>query len=151
MSTANGREKEFLNGGFTEDGNDMDLNKLSSEIISAAIAVHKELGPGLLESVYQSCMVIELFSRNMKVESEVPVPVVYRGVKVNDQGFRLDLVVDDMVIVELKSVDKVQPVHKKQLLTYLRLTGKPLGLLINFNEMKLVEGITRVANDCTPL
>src|SRR5689334_8908644 len=94
----------------------MDINKLSSEIINAAITVHKELGPGLLESVYQSCMIIELFSRKIKVESEVPVPVIYRGVRVNDQGFRLDLVVEDMIVVELKSVDKVQPVHKKQLL-----------------------------------
>ena len=123
----------------------MDINKLSSEIINAAITVHKELGPGLLESVYQSCMIIELFNRKMKVESEVPVPVIYRGVMVNDQGFRLDLIVEDTVVVELKSVDKVQPVHKKQLLTYLRLTNKPLGLLINFNETKLVDGITRVA------
>jgi len=123
----------------------MDINKLSFEIINAAIMVHKELGPGLLESVYQSCMFIELCDRKLRVESEVPLPVIYRGLKVCDQGFRLDLLVEELVVVELKSVDKVQAIHKKQLLTYLRLTGKPLGLLINFNEMKLVEGITRIA------
>jgi hypothetical protein len=92
----------------------MNLNELSSKIISSAINVHKELGPGLLESVYQSCMVI--------------------GSKVNEQGFRLDLLVENTIIVELKAVEKVQPVHKKQLLTYLRLANNPLGLLINFNE-----------------
>jgi GxxExxY protein len=124
----------------------MELNQLSSQIIKAAIAVHKELGPGLLESVYQSCMVIELRTMDMKVESEVPLPISYRGQKVNEEGFRLDLVVEDKVIVELKSVEKVQPVHKKQLLTYLRLANKPLGLLINFNETLLKEGITRIIN-----
>jgi GxxExxY protein len=124
----------------------MQLNDLSSEIINAAITVHKELGPGLLESVYQSCMIYEMFNRKIKVESELKVPVFYRGIKVHEEGFRIDLLVADTIIVELKSVEKVQPVHKKQLLTYLRLMNKPLGLLINFNESKLVEGVTRVAN-----
>ena len=124
----------------------MELNRLSSEIINAAITVHKELGPGLLESVYQSCLLLELDDRGLKVESEIPVPVVYRGVIVNENGFRLDLLVEDDVIVELKSVEKVQPIHKKQLLTYLRLTKKPLGLLINFNDLTLVDGITRIVN-----
>ena len=124
----------------------MELNQLSSQIIKAAINVHKELGPGLLESVYQSCMVIELNDMNIKSESQVPLPVFYRGHKVNEEGFRLDLLVDDFIVVELKSVEKVQPVHKKQLLTYLRLAKKPLGLLINFNESMLKEGITRVIN-----
>jgi GxxExxY protein len=124
----------------------MELNQLSSQIIKAAINVHKELGPGLLESVYQSCMVIELHDMNIKIESQVPLPVFYRGQKVNEEGFRLDLLVDDLIIVELKSVENVQPVHKKQLLTYLRLAKKPLGLLINFNKSMLKEGITRVIN-----
>ena len=124
----------------------MELNQLSSQIIKAAIAVHKELGPGLLESVYQSCMVIELKDMNMKVQAEVPLPIFYRGQKVNEEGFRIDLLVDDLIIVELKSVEKVQPVHKKQLLTYLRLANKELGLLINFNEALLKEGITRIIN-----
>ncbi|MRR06902.1 MAG: GxxExxY protein [Deltaproteobacteria bacterium] len=124
----------------------MDLNRISSEIISAAVAVHRELGPGLLESVYQSCMIVELYQRGFSFESEVAFPVLYRGIKVNEEGFRLDLLVEKSVIVELKSVEKIMPVHQKQLLTYLRLTKKPLGLLINFNATKLVDGITRIAN-----
>jgi GxxExxY protein len=124
----------------------MDLNRLSSQIIKAAITVHKELGPGLLESVYHACMIIELSNMGIKAQSEVMLPVVYRGQKVNGQEFRLDLLVDDEIIVELKSVAKVEPVHKKQLLTYLRLAGKQLGLLINFNEPLLRDGITRIIN-----
>jgi len=124
----------------------MELNQLSSQIIKAAITVHKELGPGLLESVYQACMVIEFKDMNMKVQAEVPLPIFYRGQKVNEEGFRIDLLVEDLIIVELKSVEKVQPVHKKQLLTYLRLANKELGLLINFNEALLKEGITRIIN-----
>ena len=125
---------------------DMDLNTLSSQIIGAAISVHKELGPGLLESVYQSCMVIELEHMGMKVQSELPLPVVYRGRRVNEDGFRVDLLVEDTVVVELKSVERIKDVHKKQLLTYLRLANKPLGLLINFNESLLKKGISRIIN-----
>ena len=124
----------------------MELNKLSSQIIKAAIAVHKELGPGLLESVYHSCMLIELNRMGINTESEVILPVFYRGRKVDGQGFRLDLLVEDSVIVELKSVERVEPLHKKQLLTYLRLADKPLGLLINFNKSLLKDGITRIIN-----
>jgi GxxExxY protein len=124
----------------------MELNKLSSQIIKAAIRVHKELGPGLLESVYQACMVIELKDIGINVQSEVPLPIFYRGQKVNEDGFRLDQLVENTIIVELKSVEKVQDVHKKQLLTYLRLAKKPLGLLINFNETLLKNGITRIIN-----
>jgi GxxExxY protein len=124
----------------------MDLNRLSSQIIKAAITVHKELGPGLLESVYHACMLIELRNMGIKVQSEVMLPIFYRGQKVNGQEFRLDLLVEDEIVVELKSVAKIEPVHKKQLLTYLRLAGKQLGLLINFNEPLLRDGITRVIN-----
>ncbi|MBI4619769.1 MAG: GxxExxY protein [Desulfobacterales bacterium] len=124
----------------------MELNKFSSQIIKAAITVHRELGPGLLESVYQSCMVIELRNMGIKVQSEVPLPIFYRGQRVHEEGFRLDLLIEDTIIVELKSVEKVQGVHKKQLLTYLRLAKKPLGLLINFNEVVLKDGITRIIN-----
>ena len=124
----------------------MKLNQLSLSIIQAAIAVHKELGPGLLESVYQSCIVIELENMGIKFKAQVSMPISYRGKKVDGQGFRLDLLVEDKVIVELKSVEKVEPVHKKQLLTYLRLAGKSLGLLINFNESMLKHGITRIIN-----
>ena len=122
----------------------MDLNQLSAQIIKAAIAIHKELGPGLLESVYQSCMEIELEQMGLEVKPEVGLPVFYRGREIDAQGFRLDLLVEDRIIVELKSVEKVEAVHKKQLLTYLRLAKKPLGLLINFNVPLLKDGITRI-------
>ena len=124
----------------------MEFNQLSSKVIQAAIAVHKELGPGLLESVYQPCILIELENMGIKTQSQVALPIVYRGQKLDGQGFRLDLLVGDTVVVELKSVKKVEAVHKKQLLTYLRLAGKPLGLLINFNEPLLKDGITRIIN-----
>lgn len=124
----------------------MELNKLSSQIIKAAINIHKELGPGLLESVYQSCMVIELSNMGVKVRSEVPLPVFYHGHIVHEEGFRLDMLVEDKIVVELKSVEQVQGVHKKQLFTYLRLAKKPLGLLINSNEILLKNGIVRIIN-----
>jgi len=126
-----------------------ELNQLSSQIIKAAINIHKELGPGLFESVYSACMVIELANMGLNVKSEVPLPVVYRGQTVAEEGFRLDLLVEDTIVVELKSVEKIQPVHQKQLLTYLRLANKPLGLLINFNEPTLSSGVQRILN--TPL
>ncbi len=124
----------------------MDLNQLSSDIIKAAINVHKELGPGLLESVYQVCMAKELLTMGKKVQAEVPVPIYYQNQMVQQEGFRLDLLVDDTIVVELKSVAQIQELYKKQLLTYLRLAEKPLGLLINFNEVLLKDGITRIAN-----
>ena len=124
----------------------MQLNQLSSKTIRAAIAVHKELGPGLLESVYQACMLIELENMGIEVESEVYLPIIYRGKIIEGQAFRLDLVVEEKLVLELKSVHRVEPVHKKQLLTYLRLANKPLGLLINFNETLLKDGITRIIN-----
>ena len=124
----------------------MEINEISSKIIAAAIAVHRELGPGLLESVYQACMLIELNGMRMNVQSEVNLPIIYREQVIEGQIFRLDLLVNEKVIVELKSVTKIEPVHKKQLLTYLRLAQKPLGLLINFNEVLLKDGITRVIN-----
>jgi len=123
------------------------LNQISFNIIAAAIKVHETLGPGLLESVYQKCMVIELRKLGLGVEAEVDLPVIYEGEKITELGFRIDLLVESAVIVELKSVEEVKPVHKKQLLTYLRLAKKDLGLLINFNEVLLKKGIVRVVND----
>ena len=125
---------------------DIELNLLSSKVIEAAINVHKELGPGLFESVYINCLLFELKNMDLEVKSEVLLPVFYHGQKISEEGFRLDLLVEDKIIVELKSVEKIQPVHKKQLLTYLRLANKPLGLLINFNESLLKDGITRIIN-----
>jgi len=124
----------------------MDLNHISSRIIKGAIDVHQELGPGLLESVYQTCMAIELKKAGLRVKNEVPVPIKFRGNEITEQGFRIDLLVEDQIVVELKSVEQVKDLHKKQLLTYLRLAGKPLGLLINFNEVLLKNGITRIIN-----
>ena len=91
----------------------MNLNSISANVIHAAISVHRELGPGLFESVYQDCMLIELENLGMRVQGEVPLPVVYKGQKIRDEGFRIDLIVEDLVIVELKSLEVVQPVHKK--------------------------------------
>ena len=124
----------------------MDLNKISSDVIKAAINVHKELGPGLLESVYQSCMIIELNEMGLNVKAEVPIPIKFRGRNITDQGFKIDLFIEDSLVVELKSVAHIKDIHKKQLLTYLKLASKPLGLLINFNEILLKDGITRIIN-----
>ncbi len=125
---------------------DEKLNELSKRVIGAAIRVHRELGPGLLESVYQRCLFIELQSLGIEAEVEVPVEVKYRGQLIDDMGYRLDLLVEGCLILELKSVETLKPVHKKQLLTYLKITGNRLGLLINFNEVLLCDGITRIAN-----
>ena len=125
----------------------MTINDISNLIINSAINVHRELGPGLFESVYQSCLIIELEEQQLKVKKEVDLPVIYREVVVNEHGFRLDLLVEDKVVIELKSVVKVSPVHIKQLLTYLKLSNKPLGLLINFNENLLKDGVRRVVNN----
>ena len=124
----------------------MELNELSSKVVGAAITVHKELGPGLLESVYQSCLLIELRRMGVRVQSGVPVSVSYRGERITGGGYEMDLVVEDTIIVELKSVEELHPVHEKQLLTYLRLANKPLGLLINFNVVLLKDGVRRVIN-----
>ena len=124
----------------------MQVNQLSSQIIKAAINVHKELGPGLLESVYQACLKIELESMSLMAEAEVYLPVIFKGQIIENESFRIDLLVEDTVVVELKSVEKVKKIHKKQLLTYLRLANKPLGLLINFNEVLLKDGIVRIIN-----
>ncbi len=118
--------------------------ELTHEIIGAAMEVHRTLGPGLLESAYQQCLFHELCLRGLPVAAEVPLPVAYKGVQL-DCGFRLDLVVDDRVILELKAVDALKPIHEAQLLTYLKLAGLRLGLLMNFNCVRLHEGIRRRA------
>jgi GxxExxY protein len=116
--------------------------KLTETIIAAAIEVHRELGPGLLESTYRVCLCHELMLRGLSVQCEMKLPVTYKGVKL-DAGCRVDLLVEGRVIVELKSTDKTLPVHEAQLLTYMRLMGKRVGLLINFNVPLLKDGITR--------
>lgn len=115
---------------------------LTNEILAAAIEVHRVLGPGLLESVYEQCMCRELKLRNVPYECQVPLPLIYKGDRV-EAGFRIDLLVSDQVVVEIKAVEKLLPVHDAQLLTYLKLTKRRVGLLINFNVPLLKEGIRR--------
>ncbi|NES17833.1 MAG: GxxExxY protein [Symploca sp. SIO3E6] len=123
-----------------------EANRLSNKIIGAAIAVHRELGPGLLESASEECLKYELSQQGLQVESQVPQSVIYRGISL-DCGYRLDLLVEDLVIVELKAVESLQPIHSAQLLTYLKLKQRWLGLLINFNVPILKQGIKRLVND----
>ena len=123
----------------------MTENEIARIVVDAAIHVHRALGPGLLESVYERILEHELQKRGLLVERQVPVPVIYDGLTFDD-GFRADLIVSGLVIVELKSIETLAPVHSKQLLTYLKLTGKKLGLLINFGEVLLKNGIHRVVN-----
>lgn len=123
-----------------------ELNKLTEIIIGAAIAVHRELGPGLLESAYQACLEFELVDRGLKVQRQKELPVVYRGLQL-DCGYRLDLLVEDKIILELKSVDRLQPIHEAQVISYLKLSGCKLGLLINFNVRLLRDGIKRIAHN----
>lgn len=121
------------------------VSQVSERVIGGAIEVHRRLGPGLLESAYEACLVWELQRRGLTVATQVPLPIAYGGVKLT-VGYRLDLVVEDTVIVEIKAVDGVLPVHKAQLLSYLRLSGKSVGLLLNFNVTRLKDGLTRVVN-----
>jgi GxxExxY protein len=123
-----------------------ELNALTHDIIGSAIRVHQTLGPGLLESAYAACLEVELRFRRHRVAMKVPVPLVYRDLTL-EVAYWIDMVVDDLVVVELKSVDKLAAVHKMQLLTYLRLASRPVGLLINFNEQVLKDGVKRVIND----
>jgi GxxExxY protein len=121
------------------------LNEISGQIVDAAVKVHSVLGPGLLESVYEVALAYELRKRGFNVDRQRPVPIIYEEI-VFDEGYRLDLLVQDQVIVEIKSLEEVKPVHKKQLLTYLRLQDERVGLLLNFNVDLMKEGITRIAN-----
>ena len=121
------------------------LNNVTSGIIGAAIDVHRALVPGLLESPYKACLAYELIQREMKVEQQKPLPLIYRDVQL-DCGYRIDLLVDDAVIVEIKSVDSLAPIHQAQLLSYLKLSGCEVGLLINFNIKLLKQGMVRMVN-----
>src|SRR3954452_5949893 len=116
--------------------------QLTEQIIGAAIEVHRELGPGLLESAYAECFCHELYLRGLHYQCQLDLPVVYKGLKL-DCGYRLDVIVEDSVIIELKSVEQILPIHQAQLLTYLRLSGKKVGLIINFNVAVLKNGIIR--------
>lgn len=125
----------------------MNINEISGVIVDAAMKVHSVLGPGLLESTYEACLKHELLKkRGLNVASQVMLPVQYDGVAI-DAGYRIDLLVEDAVVIELKAVEKIIPIHEAQLLTYLKLSGKKLGLLLNFNVLHMKDGINRIVNN----
>jgi len=124
---------------------DLHENPISKEIVDAAYTIHTKLGPGLLESVYEVILAYELKKRGLKVQRQLPIPIVWDDIRF-EEGYRIDILVEDKVLVEVKSVASIDRVHKKQLLTYLRLMDKRLGLLINFNDELIRDGISRVAN-----
>jgi len=124
----------------------MNINQLSSKIIGAAIEVHKTLGPGLLESAYEQCLCHELSIQGLLFEKQKPLSIDYKGQKL-DCGYRLDVIVEKEVIIELKSCEKIEPIHKAQLLTYLKLSGLNLGLILNFNVSLMRDGIVRIVNE----
>ncbi len=126
----------------------MTENEIGKQVVDAAVGIHRELGPGLLESVYEVILAHELRQRGLQVERQVPVSIEYQGIKFNE-GFRADLIVEQKVIVELKCVEKLNNAHKKQLLTYLRLTGMRLGYLLNFAEALMKDGVVRTVNHLT--
>lgn len=124
----------------------MTKNEISRIIVDVAFKIHTGLGPGLLESVYEEIMCYELINTGLQIDRQKTIPVVWKQLKM-ELGFRADLIVEDKVIIELKSVEQIAPVHYKQLLTYLRITDLKLGLLINFNEKLIKDGITRIVNN----
>ncbi|MBK8375514.1 GxxExxY protein [Sphingorhabdus sp.] len=123
-----------------------EIDRISGEVIDISIRLHKALGPGLLESVYETLLAARLEQAGFKVARQVPIDIEFEGIRF-DGAFRADIIVSDQLIVEVKSIEKLAPVHAKQLLTYLRLTKQPVGLLINFGGATLVEGIKRLVND----
>jgi GxxExxY protein len=132
-------------GGYRTPAAKARADAVSGEIIGAAIEVHRQLGPGLLESAYRACLVEELRLRGIAHSQELALPIHYRGLYL-EAGYRLDLLVDDLVILELKSVKRLEPIHQAQLLTYLRISGRWLGLLLNFNTDRLRNGLQRMVN-----
>jgi GxxExxY protein len=124
----------------------VEVNEVSGQVVDAAIRVHSVLGPGLLENAYETCLKHELEKRGLQAEQQVGLPIIYDGIKM-DVGYRLDLLVEGCVIVELKAGDRLTPVHEAQLLSYLKLSGKKVGLLINFNVAQLKNGIKRMVNE----
>lgn len=123
-----------------------DIDTISAEVVDACIQLHRELGPGLLESVYELVLAGELSRRNLKVDRQVPIDIEFRGVR-HSAAFRIDILVEDRLVLEIKSVETLSKAHLKQLLTYLRLTRQPVGLLLNFSGATMKEGIRRVVND----
>ena len=124
---------------------EMNENEIGTTLLEAAIQIHRELGPGLLEVVYEVILARELSDRGLRVQRQVPVPIVFKGIRF-DEGFRADIIIENKVLLEIKSVERIVPAHKKQVQTYLRLTGLKLGYLLNFGEAVLKSGITRCVN-----
>jgi GxxExxY protein len=124
---------------------EMNENEIGMMVVDAAIAVHRELGPGLLESVYEAVLADELAARGLSVARQVLVPIIFKGKQIDD-GYRADIIVNELVVLELKSIEAIRDVHKKQLLTYLKLGGKRLGYLLNFGEAVMKSGIVRIVN-----
>mgnify|MGYP003577500030 FL=1 len=124
---------------------DKQINELTGSILGSAIEVHRVLGPGLLQSTYTNCLQLEMSARHIRFALQLPVPLTYKGNRL-ESIYRVDLVVEETVVVEVKCLDTIAPIHKAQVLTYLRLTGCPAGLLINFNSVRLMEGVKRLIN-----
>jgi GxxExxY protein len=122
-----------------------EIGQLAKEAVDAAFCVHKELGPGLLESAYEGCYLRELESRRIKFQKQIPVPLCYKGETI-ESGFRADVIVEQKLLIELKAVEQIMPIHKAQVITYLKILKLPLGLMVNFNEVLIRDGITRVLN-----
>ncbi len=141
----NNRESETLSLEYVNK-----LNSISGQVLDAAIEVHRNLGPGLLESIYELCLLKELKSRGIEAKSQLLLPVYYKGELLHEKHFTIDLLVEDLVIVEIKTVERNIPINKAQLMTYLKLSGKHLGLLINFNVPLLVQGFERILNGQFP-
>ncbi len=131
---------------FQETSEQQKINQITEKVIGCAISVHRVLGPGLLESAYEECLCYEFTQTNLNFVRQVPLPVIYKGVKL-DCGYRMDVVVEELVVVEIKAVEKVLPVHEAQLLSYLKLYNKKLGLLLNFHVSVLKNGMKRIANN----
>lgn len=125
----------------------MNVNDLTQLIIGASVQVHREIGPGLLESVYEKLLCYELIKAGLIIETQVPIPVYYDNKRFTDIGFRADVIVNNQVLIEIKSTEGIAPVHYKQVLTYLRLSNLKIGLLINFNEEILIKGVKRIVNN----
>jgi GxxExxY protein len=123
----------------------MDINEISGQIVDAAMKVHSALGPGLLESAYEACLSYELSKRGLRVQRQAELPVTYEGIRI-DVGYRIDLLVEGVVVIEIKSLSELAPIHKAQLLIYLKLSDRRVGLLINFNVEQLKDGIKRMVN-----
>jgi len=131
---------------LSEKQENMTENEISKIIVNSCFQIHNELGPGLFESVYEEILFHELTQQGLKVSKQQAIPVIWKDIKM-EQGFRADLIVENKVLIEIKSVESIAPVHQKQVLTYLKLTGLKLGLLINFNEALIKNGITRIVNN----